>query len=240
MRNYEVPVLPITLARNTDRKLTDRDVPGIELEYPWPKYEPRTLFTVAFMAAGSDGLGISFCAEVPHDRITAQHTEPKSRVFEDDCMELFIRTGNDTYYGFEFNPKGALLDYRACPGETVPADWQLTTEQTEAVVHATIAEKPIAFDYSYQTGAVITTEIEDEFWYTELFIPWSALHRTEPPAEGETWTGTINRIDITGTARRAGSKKSAPHAGYQSLISGTDWAQFHQPDYFARFTFKPF
>lgn len=240
MRSYDIPVLPLTLARNTDQKLSDRDVPGIELEYPWPKYEPRTLFTVAFMAAGTDGLGISLCAEVPHNKVTAQHAEPKSRVFEDDCLELFICTGDGTYYGFECNPKGALLDYRAFPGEAAPADWNIQPDAADKLVHATIAEKPIVFDYTYETGATINTEIEDEFWYTELFIPWSALNRSEPPAAGETWTGTINRIDITGTARRAGSKKSAPHAGYQSLISGTDWAQFHQPDYFARFTFKPF
>ncbi len=236
MRAYDIPVLPITLARNTDEKLSDRDVAGIELEYPWPKYEPRSLFTVAFMAAGTDGMGISICAEVPHNKITAVHTEPKSRVYEDDCIELYLRPADsDTYYGFELNPKGTLLDYRACPAPDIPASWNLP--DNAETVHAAIAEKPVTFDYNYKTGAIIHTEIEDEFWYTELFIPWTSLNRNEPPAAGETWTGTINRIDITGTAKRAGSKKSAPHAGYQTLISGTDWAQFHQPDYFARFTF---
>ena len=72
-------MLPITLEKNTDEKLSDREVSGIELEYLWEAYKGRTLFTGAFVAGGKDGLAVSFCAEVPHNKIVARRTENKTR-----------------------------------------------------------------------------------------------------------------------------------------------------------------
>lgn len=129
MKCFSLPILPINLERNTDKKLSDRGIDGIELEYPWQNYKPRQVFTGAFVAAGIDGLAVSFCAEIPNDRVIADKQGNKTRVFEDDCLEVFIRPANKDnstpspiYYGWEFNANGACLDYRVGVGSDTTKD----------------------------------------------------------------------------------------------------------------------
>ena len=66
-----------------------------------------------FLLAGKDGLGVSFCVEVPHNKVKANKTVHKTKVFFDDCLEIFFQPENSSvYYGIELNANGACLDYR--------------------------------------------------------------------------------------------------------------------------------
>lgn len=230
MKTFDIPLLPINLERNTDEKLNDRDVPGIELEYLWPKYKPRAVFTGAFIAGGTDGIAISWCAEAPHNALLAKHTQNKEHVFEDDCLEVFLQPpltkadGSDAfesapYYCWEINPAGACLDYTATPAP------QKTDE-------------PISFDYAWKSHAVWRQNKEDEFWYLELFIPWSDFGLKEQPAPGTVWRATLNRIDQSAKTARRRVPGTGDNPGYQTLLDGTDIPSFHQPAAFAEFTFR--
>jgi hypothetical protein len=257
MKEFSIPLLSVSLAQNTDAALSDNDVDGIELEYEWPKYAGRNLFTGVFIAAGTDGLGISFCAELPRNSFFAPYTAPKSRVFENDCLEIFLRPFDTTtnkpsslYYGWEINTSGACLDYRAGVGEEGLSFLESLSEfqnrpifdPTSPIVsgklYDVIAEKKITFDYDWKSQITKTINVEDEFWYLEVFIPWTDFGLTEAPKKGTKWTGTFNRIDET--ARILAAKKSSvktPQPGLQSLIEDTSWPRFHQPEHFALFTF---
>lgn len=166
MKEFYIPLLPINLEKNTDEKLSDREVPGIELEYPWKGFCGRTLFTGAFVAGGKDGLAVSFCAEVPHNKLVARRTENKTKVYEDDCLEFFImpgapewaadcsakETGTSTpetgmakdattsapsvYYAWEINPNNACLDYRVFTGDTANKVFEEARAQKDFEVYA--------------------------------------------------------------------------------------------------------
>ena len=270
MKEFYIPILPITLEKNTDQKLNDREVPGIELEYPWREYKSRSLFTGVFIAAGKDGLAASFCAEVPGNKIVARRTEDKTKVYEDDCLEFFIMPGNATYYAWEINPNGACLDYRVFVGDGaekllsdaggVKAGENLAetaTKEADGTAHNqkkhekydggekvfginsdTIAGVPLLFDYDWKSHAVRRIEIDDDFWYLELFIPWSDLGLTEPPAPGTTWYGTANRVDAGARSRAVAGTKRSENPGLVCLIEDTELSSFHQPQKFAAFHFE--
>lgn len=276
MKEFYIPLLPITLEKNTDEKLSDREVPGIELEYPWGAFKGRTLFTGAFVAGGKDGLAVSFCAEVPHNKLVARRTEDKTKVYEDDCLELFIMpvtqersvaqesgTSNvsksaknsaatsapSVYYAWEINPNNACLDYRVFTGELAHKTLEQARAQKDFEVYAgdekisgfhqdTIDGLPLLFDYSWKSHAVRRINIEDDFWYLELFIPWSDLGLTEPPAPGTTWYGTINRLDAGARSRAVSGEKRSENPGLLCLLDETDLPSFHQPKKFAAFHFE--
>ena len=250
MKVFNIPRLPINLERNLDKKLNDRDVPGIEMEYLWPENCPRNLFSGAFVAAGTDGLAVSFCAETPYNRISAVRTEPKTSVFNEDCLELFIQPENSSiYYGFEINPKDACLDYRVFvePEKNNTEDviknlpsyksghFYDEGEKVTGLLSTEVAGVNLTFDYDWQSKAVYHSTFDDEFWYLELFIPWSDFGLNEMPAAGAVWHGTLNRIDAAENQRR--SKKAERVPGLQCLLDETKIPAFHQPGKFAEFCF---
>lgn len=311
MKEFYIPILPITLEKNTDQKLNDREVPGIELEYPWREYKSRSLFTGVFIAAGKDGLAASFCAEVPGSKIVARRTEDKTKVYEDDCLEFFIMPGTSlgtaqknatgatagaasnatitktptgattdaatasitptgsVYYAWEINPNGACLDYRVFVGDgaekLLSGAGGVKTDENPAgtarkeadgtapnqkkhekydggekifgINSDTIAGVPLLFDYDWKSHAVRRIEIDDDFWYLELFIPWSDLGLTEPPAPGTTWYGTANRVDAGARSRAVAGTKRSENPGLVCLIEDTELPSFHQPQKFAAFHF---
>ncbi len=268
MKEFYIPLLPITLEKNTDEKLSDREVPGIELEYPWKNFCGRMLFTGAFVAGGKDGLAVSFCAEVPHNKLVARRTENKTKVYEDDCLELFIMpvapgvaavcgtnapqtaaTPGSVYYAWEINPNGACLDYRVFTGDTANKVLEEARTQKDFEVYAgdekisgfhqdTIDGLPLLFDYSWKSNAVRRIETEDDFWYLELFIPWKDFGLSQMPAPGTTWYGTINRVDAGARSRAVSGEKRSENPGLLCLLDETDLPSFHQPKKFAAFHFE--
>lgn len=248
MKEFFIPLLPITLEKNTDDKMNDRDVPGIQLESPWTGYQGRPLFTGVFAAGGKDGLAFSFCGEVPRDKLVARRTEPHTKVYEDDCYEVFILPGEPdkqtVYYAWEINPNGACLDYRVFTDATAAkenispdAPEYDGGEQVTGVFEDTVAGVPLVFDYSWKTNAQWRIQTEDEFWYMELFIPWKDLGVKEQPLPGTTWKVTINRIDAGARSRAVSGENRTENPGLQCLLEDTDIPAFHQPAKFAAFHF---
>lgn len=268
MKSFSIPIISSKLEKNTDQVLAEAEINGIELEYLWPKYAGRSLFTGVFAAAGSDGLGFSFAAEIPHNKVIAERTEPHTRVFDEDCLEVFIQPSapktipapqtespqtdkqNCTYYCWEINPNGACLDYCVDYGPAVDA-LAGTTEEEHAAFKAKssytgqesvrgklydfVAEKPLFFDYDRIPKAKWVQSVDDEFWYLELFVPYSSLGLSEPPKAGDIWKATFNRIDAPRT--KPGQKKDNPKPGLASLLEDTNWPKFHQPEHFAELVF---
>lgn len=271
MKEFYIPILPINLEKNTDEKLNDREVPGIELEYPWQAYKGRSLFTGAFVAGGKDGLAVSFCAEVPHNKLVARRTEDKTKVYEDDCLELFIMpvapenttepesrtaelspagtSAGSIYYAWEINPNNACLDYRVYTGELAHKTLEEARAQKTFEVYAgdekihgfhqdTIDELPLLWDYSWKSNAVRRIEVEDDFWYLELFIPWKDFGLSQAPAPGTTWFGTINRVDAGARSRAVSGMNRSENPGLLCLLDETELPSFHQPKHFAAFHFE--
>ena len=256
MNEFYIPLLPITLEKNTDQKLSDREVPGIELEYPWKAYCGRTLFTGAFVAGGKDGLAVSFCAEVPHNKLVARRTENKTKVYEDDCLELFIMpvaptgtSAGSVYYAWEINPNNACLDYRVYTGDLAHKTFEEAHAQKDFEVYAgdekihgfhqdTIDGLPLLWDYSWESHAVRRIEVEDDFWYLELFIPWKDFGLSQAPAPGTTWFGTINRVDAGARSRAVSGEHRSENPGLLCLLDETELPSFHQPKHFAAFHFE--
>ncbi|MCI6952931.1 MAG: hypothetical protein SPE30_09455 [Candidatus Treponema excrementipullorum] len=258
MYDYSIAMLPITVRVDTDQKYQRYEVPGMELNFiPENDYGHKE-FTVAFLGGGKDGLALSLCAEVPKAKsrevqtynsfsdegIRAQKESvgisglislargPKSHVFNDDCFELFIRpTNSDFYYGWEINAAGSCLDYRVSLKQgLLTATTSETTEPLSGIVETTIGDTVLTFDYDWQSNATWNIQVEDEFLYLELFIPWKDFGLAEAPAEHTVWQGTVNRIiPVPGTSQQA----------LQSLLDfeGKNVIpRFHQPDLFAKFT----
>lgn len=258
MKEFLIPLINTTLQNNTDETLQEHEVEGIELEYLWQKKMPRELFTGAFIAAGTDGLGISFCSELPKNEFTAIHTKNKTKVFEDDCVELFLMPQNSKeYFCWEINPLGKCLDYKVLTdisnktllkhnlsegtnkhsSTNVLSNNDNSSEIINSYVLDVVAEKQLLFEYNWKSNGIWKNYIEDEFWYLEIFIPWEDFGLKTPPEKNDKWKGTLNRIDITGAKKRKGKKTTAIHNGLLTLIDDTPYPQFHQPDHFAEFIF---
>ncbi len=259
MKEFTIPILPISLAQDSDLKLLEYDIPGIESEYPWSKYCPRKLFTGTFLGAGTDGLAVSFCTEIPGNRISAVRNDDHTRVFDDDCLEIFLRPNSNDghlYYAWEINSKNACLDYSVGIGTEgeqlilkeiaerkknggciLPAEYD-SGEIVRGLFRDVIADVPLLFDYNRFSHAVHRTLLEDEFWYLELFIPWQDFGLAACPEADTIWTGTINRIDIAGAAGKTKKNGEPANPGLQCLLDDTPLPRFHQPAKFARFTFQ--
>ena len=260
MYKFSASMLPITVRVDSDQKMQRYEVPGIELEYVPTNQFGHKEFTGSFLAGGKDGLAVSFCAEVPKcqhqksksfDSFTPEGREaqktgeapkglvslahgPKSWVFNDDCFEVFMQPENSHYYyGWEINAAGSCLDYKVSlkEGEFTPTIQELANP-ISGVLEQEIAGQKICFDYNWESTASWRIEVEDEFLYLELFIPWSDFGLNEPPAEGSVWHGTINRII------------PIAHSDNQALQSILDFEgvevipRFHQPKLFAEFTWE--
>ncbi len=265
MIEFTIPLIDENLAQNPGDVFCSYDLEGIELEYPWPKYKPRSLFTGVFIAAGRDGIALSFCAEVPKNMTIADHARNKEKIFEDDCLEFFVQPhGSAVYYCWEINSRGFYLDYRAGSGKegkdavsytmSEPKKTYDGSSKISGYIEAMILENPIIFDYNWQSHASAAAFIEDEFWYTDLFIPWTDFSLGESFSyknlEGKEWKFTCNRIDNTGmeisrqkieksNAKSKGSPKKI-NPGLQCLIEESEYPSFHQSDFFASGNFQKY
>lgn len=244
MNCYKIPRVDLEIAKNTLEKLSELDVDEIRLEYPWQKRCPRNLYTSVVAVAGVDGFGILFCAEVPKNKLTTTQVKPKSKVFLDDCLEVFIGVEDEVYYGFECNSTPATLDYR------VFVDYESNQKAKDFMVNAkpfvdgetvsgaltdTVAEVPLCFDYDWKSGCKVESIVEDEFWYLSVFIPWKDLGFAEQPKTGTKLKGTFNRVDESVKTAKLYKKNQVPKSGLCCLLCEPEYQSFHQPSKFASF-----
>lgn len=174
---------------------------------------------------------------------------PKGRVFEDDCLEIFVRPQSSQesffpapfYYGWEIGAGGTLLEYRAGIGEEGRrivgsgngravmdgSGAKAGIEPVHGILHDTIVGTLISFDYDWKSRASFTSRIDEAkgLWTVDLSIPWSDFGLSGAP-HGESWYFTVNRIDMS-------SVSSGGNPGLACLHDGIVEPRFHQPDLFS-------
>ena len=145
-----------------------------ELSYPWPSRNFERQLTEVRAAWTDKFLYLHLWAK--DSWVTAQETKPKGRVYDDDCLEVFLQLDEGRYWGWEVNALGTLLEYRVNVPTAGPVE-----------------EKH--FDYKWKTAALWKARRHDAGWVLELKVPFAKdLGRT--PLRSETWRATFNRIDV--------------------------------------------
>ncbi len=257
MLEFTIPILPITVRQDSDRKMQRYEVPGIELDFVPGKDFGRKEFTGVFVAGGKDGLALSFCAEAPGFRKkdtvhldTGSDPAPKSWVFNHHCLELFIQPeGSPFYYGWEVGVSGSCLDYRVAVGEGVlEATCTSLTNPASGILMQEIGGQRLFFDYDWRSQASWRMEVEEEFWYLELFIPWTdfglenTIENPVIPPDGSCWRATINRIiPLSADGRPLPPDGASERQALQSLLDFEGAAavpRFHQPQLFSQFRWE--
>ena len=239
MKEYNIPLVDEKIKGDIQFVLDKFDVEGIELEYCWKEHTPRELFSGVFPIAGKDGIGFSFCVEVPRNKVKANKTEHKTKVFFDDCLEIYLQPEKSSiYYGIELNANGTCLDYRVFIREnddkTLPTELENSKpfdngEKYFGYLTDVVAGKTLTFDYDWKYSGETASEVKDEFWYFDVFIPWTDFGLKDAPKENTVWHGTINRIDS--------SVPRGTNQGFLCLLDEPEVVSFHQPERFASFTF---
>jgi hypothetical protein len=203
------------LKLDRDRDLTADIVPEAyfrcqtirELDFPWAQATFEQQFTEIRAAWSDRFLYLHLWAK--DSWIVATETKPKGRVYQDDCLEVFLMPESDRYWGWEVNPLGTLLDYRV-----------------EGWAGGAVEEKH--FDYKVKSQAQTKVRRHDAGWVFELRVPFvKELGRT--PRRGEAWGATFNRLDVDRQGRQSLSTFSTLDAG------SPVW--FHQPSGFGQILF---
>jgi len=198
-----------------DRDLTGDIVPEAyfrcaairELIFPWP---PRTMerqFTEVRSGWTDKFLYVHLWAK--DSWITARERKPKGRVFEDDCLEVFLMPETGRYFGWEVNALGTLLEYRV-----------------EGWGSGAVEEKN--FDYKWKSFASWKARRHDAGWVLEMKIPFSK-DLGMVPRRGDSWRATFNRIDVDRQGRQSLSTFSD--------IAAEAPVWFHSPSTFGQIVF---
>ena len=142
--------------------------------------------TVASMLWDDDNLYIVYVCDDPY--LDAEVTAHDGPVYEEDAVEIFATPTPDdvsTYFGYEMNINGALLDYIAFGGG---AEWTKNIHppwQSEGVQIATTYD-----------GTLNDHSDTDEGWVLEIAIPlanFRHLGGAIPPGDGDLWRLNLNR-----------------------------------------------
>ncbi|TCW62428.1 carbohydrate-binding family 9-like protein [Treponema sp. J25] len=178
------------------------DKPAIEeFHFPWAGYDTLQYSTCVRIGYTDQFLYVRFDAYAP--TLRARRTEPKSDVFRDDCLEVFLMPPGCRYWAWEINALGTLLDYQAYTQEG----------------------KEIEFEYPWKSTAQYTVQYysQEKTLVLELALPWHDFERTEPPLPGTQWRISLNRIIL--------NEEEKPSYGSWSSFP-KEKVSFHQPEYF--------
>lgn len=204
------------LRLDRDRDLTADIVPEAyfkcqairELNYPWAASVFERQFTEVRAAWSDKYLYIHLWAK--DNWVTAKETKPKGRVYQDDCLEVFLAPEGNRYWGWEVNALGTLLDYRV-----------------EGWGEGPVEERH--FDYKWKSAAQWKARKHDAGWVLEVRIPF-AKDLGQTPRRGDVWRATFNRLDLDRQGRQTLST-------FSDLPSeGPVW--FHQPACFGSLLFS--
>ena len=170
----------------------------------------------AGFAIRHDETSIYLYYQVKEPQVRAVNTRINSPVWEDSCVEFFIRIGHeDNYYNFEFNAIGTVL---GAYGLDRHKRFQLS-ERLLALIQTTP---------SLGNNPIENIEIPT-FWSLRLVIPVRVLHFSA--------IRNLSGIEAHANFYKCGDKLNQPH--YLSwkpvLTSNPD---FHQPKYFGELSFQ--
>ena len=133
-------------------------------------------------------------------------------VFQDSCVELFLKTSIDAYHNFEFNAIGTCL---AASGYGKEARISLDDKSLQSIIRQ--PSLPIA---------PICSPIKIDNWSIDLSIPLAKII-------GRPLSGLITR----GNIYKCGDRLPEPH--YLSLFPvNTVTPDFHRPEFFGSIQFE--
>ncbi|MHB1483473.1 MAG: carbohydrate-binding family 9-like protein [Saccharofermentanales bacterium] len=136
--------------------------------------------------------------------IRCEVRDDNGNVWEDSCMEFFVRPYDDDprYVNFEMNPAGAMI-------MSIGADRN--------------TRNPIIFKYKNELN--LETKIEEGFWTVEFEVPFCMLN----DIYGKPADTIIDKI--YGNFYKCGDKTKYPHFGMWSDID-SEIPDFHRPEFF--------
>lgn len=174
----------------------------------WAADYPYTPTVMAYLAYSKSSLALLFSVEESHTK--AVEMEDNGRVWEDSCVEFFVKNpAGEGYYNFELNAIGTLLAAYRTSREC--ADY-FTAEQLAQIARYT------SFDH-----APIDICGDNRWWAAEL-IPFSILGLSAAPAK------------LAVNLYKCGDKLAQPHFLSWSPIT-LDKPNFHCPEFFGEITF---
>lgn len=174
---------------------------------PWPEQFPYRPQVKASLAHAEDALLIKF--NVKEEGIRAVCTEPNGPVWEDSCVEFFVKDPQSRYYyNFETNCIGVGLAGKRISRQEFS---HFTPEQMALVKRrASLPCEPIEAAGETQ-------------WSVELEIPFAALDCPAKPAE------------LLANFYKCGDRTATPHFVSWSKVL-TPAPDFHRPEYFGKLT----
>ncbi len=148
------------------------------------------------------------CYESRMDAITISNTEPDSDVWDDDMVQFLIDptpvTGMD-YYHISVNSIGVVID-RMIDAEHVKRRSGESTDNTK-----------------WNSGGLLDTDMQENFWSIEAGIPFSALG--VEPEEGDIWRLNIHRTE----------QRRKEYTYWSPTYGPAEWP--HVPDRFGELVF---
>lgn len=177
----------------------------------WPTEYPDKPFVQFRIVRIIDGLLIKF--QVKEDVTKAIYTIDNQPVYKDSCVELFIDPSSDgTYYNFEFNAIGTLLQ----------AFGKERNNREIALPEITNCVKRLS-----SFGTLPFDNIQSKSpWHLTVMIPFTSFwHHSILSLEGRL---------IKGNLQKCGDDLPVPHYLTWNPIS-TPHPDYHQPGYFGIF-----
>ena len=184
--------------------------------FPWWKNGKQEQ-TIARMLWDDQFMYIAY--ECSDAWISAVQTVQDSRVYQDDCVELFTAPNPKrplNYFNFEMNVNGAILDqhHPDGPGKVNGANWN-----TQGLLIATTVDGTLNDDTDVDRGWILEVAIP--------FINFTPVTGQQCPHDGDIWHLNLNRL---------GGTTNAQHSQWSP--GTTAKPAFHAPDTFGRVTFS--
>lgn len=181
-------------------------------------HKPETLFRVQYSKTG-----LFLLYSVSDKYVVARHSQTNSNVFEDSCVEFFVKPSNaDGYFNFEFNCIGTKL-------ASYIRDSRLNTEGSFNDYQKLIIKDVESISTITTLNEVIEAEIADVVnWKLAAFIPFDIFLN---------YTG-MEKLNYNEPWRcnyyKCADKSSHPHWASWNPISELN---FHQPNDFGELIF---
>ncbi|MBI1314100.1 6-bladed beta-propeller [bacterium] len=187
-----------------------------DFSFPWWTSGKREQ-TAARMLWDDEFLYVSFQCDDAY--VSAEQTGHDSRVYLDDCVELFtapnpLRPGD--YFNIEMNVNGTILDRHHPDGPGAP---EVPNWNTQGVQIATTVNGTLNDDSDTDRG-----------WILEVAIPFANFAQVTGrahPQDGDIWHLNLNRL---------GGRTNPQHSQWSP--GRTEKPAFHHPEFFGGVTFS--
>lgn len=187
-----------------------------DFSFPWWTSGKKEQ-TVARMLWDDEFLYVAYQCDDAH--VSAEQTEHDSRVYLDDCVELFTAPNPQRpsdYFNIEMNVNAAILDrhHPNGPGTPETPNWNSQGVQIATTVNGTLNDDSDT----------------DQGWILEVAIPFTNFEHVTGrahPQDGDVWHLNLNRL---------GGRTNPQHSQWSP--GRTEKPAFHRPEFFGRVTFS--